>query len=191
METEELSIQQMQEKLTEQGRTIQLLGSRIRLLEEENHTFASQLADCGIKVRESSRTVLELPPPVTEEIDENSASFRFLADPERRLAAELLGGDAVYVLEKSESVVDVGHWLGAGVVWVAATAADLVMFAAGKQPYMEQAAYPMLYRSLYNHVTGELVLAPVEGLRLSKIKLAPRAAYQLLAQIYQKEEMDA
>ena len=191
MASEELSPQQMQEKLAQQDRTIELLGSRIRLLEEENHAFATKLADSGIKVRESSRTILELPPPVTEEIDESSEGFRFLADPERRLAAELLSGDAVYVLEKSESLVDVGHWFGKGVVWVAATAADLVLFAAGKRPYMEQAAYSMLYRSLYNHVTGNLVLAPVEGLRLAKIKVAPRAAYQLLAQIYQKEEMNA
>jgi len=42
-----------------------------------------------------------------------------------------------------------------------------------------------LRQSLYNHVTGEVVLAPVRELKLTHIQVAPLDGYQLLAQIYQ------
>ena len=40
----------------------------------------------------------------------------------------------------------------------------------------------------YNHVTGELVLAPPRGIRITSAGMTPIDGYQLLAQIYSNKE---
>ena len=177
----------LKQKSERQQRTIELLTDRIRMLEEENHSLVIKLKELGVEVRESSRTSSELPAPLPEPLDRESEDFTRLGEPERRLAEELLDGQSVYLLERSDTGLDVGHWMNKGLVWVAAEADELVLFAAGSRPFQEKIPFSHLYRSLYNHVTGDLVLAPAEGAKLTRIRIAPATAYQFLAQIFRKQ----
>jgi hypothetical protein len=71
---------------------------------------------------------------------------------------------------------------------VVALERDLLLLAAGKHPLVERIPYGHIRRSLYNHVTGELVLAPAHNLRVERVALPPAAGYQILAQIYAETE---
>ncbi len=165
-------------------RSVALLRARVRMLEDENHALVRLLHERGVTVHESSRLRLELPAAVTTPLDPSAAAGR-LAPAERALLAELCGSAPVFVLVKSHTHVDVGHWFSNGLIWLAAGAAELALFAAGKHPHAEKVPYEELYLSLYNHVTGELVLAPAPEVAQRHLKLAPADAYQVLAQIYQ------
>lgn len=131
---------------------------------------------------------MELPPPIREPLPGGIEDIPELSAPERRWAGEVLASDAVYVLVRSETLVDVGHWLGKAPLWVTATEADLVLFAAGRRPFSQRLPYESLKHALYNHVMGELVLAPAHPeLQTRTIRLSPSAGYRILAQVYQKE----
>ncbi|MDP6117069.1 MAG: hypothetical protein QF437_21650 [Planctomycetota bacterium] len=179
-----------EDRIAQQKRTIDLLTDRIRMLEEENHSFASQLKDKGVDVRESSRASLELPPPFTTPLKKNGEEFQHLSRSEHRAAEEALGDRPVFFLSKCDTTVDVGHWLSGGVVWAAATESEVVLFSAGRRPFIEEIPFTHLYKSLYNHITGEVIFAPAEAESLTRIRLSPVHGYQLLAQIYQ-ENLDA
>lgn len=170
---------------------IDLLTERIRLLEEQNHRLVSLLHEHGIEVREHTGVSLELPPPITEPLTEEAWTrlLDSMGDPERHIAREQLeDADRVYYGVCTASRADVGHWLGKGVVWALALEHDLFLFAAGKRPVIERIAYGQVYRSMYNHVTGELVLAPSHNLAVERLALPPAAGYQLLAQIYRDND---
>jgi hypothetical protein len=188
MDDAQLTEQQSRERLEQQARRLDLLGARVKVLEAENLSLATKLRDLGVDLRLESRTALEMPPPVTAELEFAGSAMRSMAAPERRLAEELFAAEPVYVLERSDARVDVGHWLSRGVVWVAATAGDLVLFAAGRRPHVERVPFTVLYQSVYNQVVGELVLGPAPEIKLRQLKLAPPVAYQFLAQIYQQKE---
>ncbi|KKL83083.1 hypothetical protein LCGC14_1978320 [marine sediment metagenome] len=110
----------------------------------------------------------------------------------------LLGGEDVYLILRSATRVDVGSWLGGSRVCVAAVADGLLLFATARGPlawlpeklavkaegFVERIPLAALTASSYNHVTGELLLAPVAGGRAGRLKLPPLDAYQLLAQIH-------
>lgn len=170
---------------------IDLLNERIRLLEEQNHRLVTMLHEHGITVREYTGMAFELPPPLTDPLAEEAWQrlLETMGDPERQLAQEQLNDDdRVYYGVCSATRADVGHWLGRGVVWSLALEFDLMLFAAGKRPLVERIPYGQIRRSMYNHVTGELVLAPSHNLRIERLALPPAAGYQLLAQIYAYEE---
>jgi len=91
---------------------------------------------------------------------------------------------------RTETPVDTGDWLSKGRACVATTEDSLLLFAAGKRSYMENVPFDRLRCSLYNHVTGELVLAPARSSKIQQLKLAPLEGYQILAQIYQDAEIE-
>jgi len=168
-------------------RTVELLTSRIHQLEEENHALAEKLRRHGVEVVDKSRINLELPAPLTQAIDKAQAILPYLTPGERQLAEELWGDAELFLFSRSETPVDVGNWLRRAPLCAAALAGELLIFAAGKNPYLEKVAFRNLQRSLYNHITGELVLAPAPSLRHRRLKMAPAEGYQFLAQIYHGE----
>jgi hypothetical protein len=113
-----------------------------------------------------------------------------MSSAERALAQSALGASEVFVLLGTTSRVDVGGWLRGGRVWAAALADRLVLFAAGERPYCEELPYARLRGSVYNPVTGELVLAPAEEARVTRLRLSPLDGYQMLAQIYASGQAD-
>jgi len=104
----------------------------------------------------------------------------------RRLAEGLIGSDAVYLLARTGTTVDVGRWLRRGRVWVAALGEALVLVAGGPRPLAERIDYDRLGESRYNHVTGQLALAPAALEGAGGLAFPPIEAYQVLAQIYRE-----
>ena len=84
---------------------------------------------------------------------------------------------------QSETRAEVGLWLIERRVWVVVTSTEVVLLAAGRRPLAQGIAFPHLHASLYNPVTGELVLAPDRGFRVGRVKLPPLESNQVLAQI--------
>ena len=120
---------------------------------------------------------------------------------------EILGDEDVYLVLRSATRIDVGGWLGGGRVCLAVTDDSLLLVAVRRvawasrlcgEPtthgrdaratrggsYLERIPLAELFESTYNHVVGELLLAPAAGARLRRLKLPPLDAYRLLAQIH-------
>jgi hypothetical protein len=168
-------------------RNLALLQERIALLEQENTAFAGMLKERGVDVRASSQMAQELPPPLIRPLESNAEVFGRLTQAQRELLNELRGADFIFMLLKSGSTVDTGGWFGRGEVWVCALARELALFAAGRKPFLQKTPFTHLNESLYNHVTGELILAPSQGLKLARAAMPPLDGYQMLAQIYRKQ----
>lgn len=165
-------------------RRVALLADRVALLEQANDALASRLRECGIEVHHRRRDEVLLPEPLTAPAPDNAAEEAMLTRRERVLFDELRGRDRVLLLLLSESMADVGRWLIRGRVWVCATDTELVAFAAGWRPLMQRIPYRHIQESLYNTITGELVLAPNYQFAIPRIRMSPLEAYQMLAQIY-------
>jgi hypothetical protein len=172
-------------------RTVEMLTNRIHMLEHQNHTLVEMLRSHGIQAAEASRTALELPPAQRAPLGFDDAAFRHLSDPERRLVEETLHDKTVYFFTHTASTVDVGHWLSAGVVWAAATDSEIVLMAAGRRPFVDWIPFDVLQSSIYNHVTGEVVFSPAPEVRMRAVRLSPAVGYQMLAQIYDREDNNA
>lgn len=163
---------------------IELLRKRIIRLEEENASFAGMLRERGVKVQAISKVSLELPPPVTEPLKQDADVFSLMSDAERRLFDNVVQGAPVMCLVQTSTKVDTGGWLKKAGVWAGATNSDLFMLAAGKKPFLDKIPFNELRKSIFNHVTGCLILAPGAELKISSLAMAPLDGYQLLAQIY-------
>jgi hypothetical protein len=98
----------------------------------------------------------------------------------RRLLDDLARGDPVSDLVRSGTRVDVGSWLGRARVWTGCVPDALLLLAAGPRPYAQRIPLSDLGESRYNHVTGELVLAPAEGADIRALKIPPLEALRVL-----------
>ena len=130
---------------------------------------------------------LELPPARLEPLDTAGGALACMRYRERFLAEQLLEARDVFVVVRTGTKIDVGNWLLKGRVWVFALADALAVIAcgpAGPRCRAENIPYTDLRESQYNHVTGQLVLAPVEDLPFRGLKVEPITGYQVLAQIY-------
>ena len=112
---------------------------------------------------------------------QRAARLAPLGGARRRLLDRLIGDAAVCCLLKSGTKIDVGSWLCKRRVWACLTDREMLLFAAGRRPYAERIPLEQLGQSEYNHVTGQLVLAPVQSQRVGGLKLPPLAALQVLS----------
>ena len=173
-----------EEALARVRRAAKLLEDQVRMLEAENARLVDLFKQQGCQVQTISSTAAELPPPVTVPLD---AAAEDRAGPdryERALLEEIRQGQALFFLARSDTRVDVGHWFSRGALWVAAADDGLLLFAHGRRPYLEKIPFRFLGQSLYNHVTGEVVLSPALEARTQTLRFPPVEGYQLLAQIY-------
>lgn len=176
--------EEQEAKIERLQQTTALLQDQIALLEQENGELVGMLKERGVTVRSRSATALELPPVLTTPT-ERTAEIRALMTPAaQRLLTDICGVAPILILLKTDSTTDTGNWFCQGRIWAAATAEDLVLLASGRKPFFQKAPFIYLRESLYNHVTGELVLAPNRGWKLDRVALPPLDGYQLLAQIY-------
>lgn len=176
--------EQLEVEIDRLKRAVALFQDRIALLEQENMALAGMLKERGVNVRASSKIALELPPPIrtrTNAVDEMRA---LTTAAERRLLDEICPNTGVLALWQSDSDADVGYWFVRRRVWICAGPRELTLLACGRRPFIQQVPFSHLRKSLYNHVTGELVLAPEEELKMSRVKLPALDGYQVLAQIY-------
>jgi hypothetical protein len=129
--------------------------------------------------------VSHLPPAIDTPLDFEGEVLRRLSSAGRRVLGELLDAEApiVFVLVRTRTRVDVGHWLGWGRVWLACLGDTLAVFAPGRNARAHLVRYDKIRESTYNHVTGELLLVPAPGLDLRRLAVSPTDGRQILAQI--------
>ena len=133
---------------------------------------------------------IELPPARREPLDRTGDPWSRMGYRERFLADQLAGSREVFVVARTGTKVDVGSWLLRGRVWVLALSDSLAILAcgaAGLRIRAETIPYEKLRRSRYNHVTGELALAPVGAPGIRGLRVDPLTGYQVLAQIYHED----
>jgi len=134
---------------------------------------------------------IELPPVHKEPLDKTGGAFSRMPYREGFLAAQLLASDDVFLVARTGTKIDVGSWLLRGRVWVFALADSLAVLACGSvgsRPRADRIPYDQLRESQYNHVTGELALAPAAGLPFRGLGVDPITGYQILAQIYHEDQ---
>jgi hypothetical protein len=127
---------------------------------------------------------MKLPPANTTPLNRR-ARRRQLGRGRRRMLESLVGDEAVYYLGRTQTKVDVGAWFRKGRVCICVLAGEAVIFAKGKRPYVERIRLGRLRESKYNHVTGELTLAPESATQVRGLKLPPLEGLQIIAQIHQ------
>ena len=174
----------LKQTLAHLQRRADLLQDRVTLLEEENTSLAEKLREHGVNIHRKSHIHVDLPPALTEPAPANEQELALMNPGERRLLEEARGPDPLILVLLSETMVDVGQWIWKSRLWLGATPTDLLAVAVGRHPFLQRIPFRHIQESLYNHVTGELVLAPNRQFRLNRIQLAPLEGYQFLAQIY-------
>ena len=125
----------------------------------------------------------QLPAACAAPLDTRSVALPGMTAAVGRLLAEACGGVDVFAVVRTRTKADVGEWFRNGRVWACATATDLVLLAAGRIPFVQRTPFGRLQESVYNHITGELVLAPGRELRVNRVRVTELDGYQLLAQI--------
>lgn len=104
----------------------------------------------------------------------------------KRLGRLLVGaGDvgAARLAWMTRSKADVGRWLVRPHVWIAVTDTHLLLLAKGPEPLVQSAALEDVAQSVYNPVTGELVLAGSAPPARRNLKMHPLDAQDVLNRI--------
>jgi hypothetical protein len=127
---------------------------------------------------------MQLPPANTIPLD-RAARATQLGYGQLRMLDSLVGDQPVYHVQRTGTKIDVGGWFGRGRICICLSAGEAVLFAEGKRPYVARIPLQRLGQSRYNHVTGELMLAPDAAPRVSGLKIPPLEGLQILAQIHQ------
>jgi len=113
--------------------------------------------------------------------------FGDLTDAERELMHQQIGQEEPEHLLRTRTRVDVGMWFRNGRIWVCRMADSLVLFAHGRRSWRTRIPHTGLLRSRYNHVTGELLLAPRAERRVDSLRMPPLEGLAVLKQIYKNE----
>ena len=122
------------------------------------------------------------PPSRTKPLDP-AARLARLGWAGRRFLDSVIGEATVYYLRKSGSKIDVGSWFLKRPVWTCLLDREMLLFALGTRPYLERIPLEDLQQSQYNHVTGEVVLAPARSARVKGLKMSPLEALEVLSHI--------
>jgi len=96
------------------------------------------------------------------------------------LLLEATGGEEPTLCLKTKTRMDAGCWWCHTSVWLCVTSAELILLAVARRRYLERVALATCSESSYCAATGQLLLAPVEGLEVSRLKLSPAEALQVL-----------
>jgi len=131
---------------------------------------------------------MKLPPVSAAPLDR--AERRARLGRLRQFVESVVGEAGMFHVRKTATKVDVGYWLGKRRVWACLLEKDLLLFAQGRRPYVERIPLAELRESRYNHVTGQLVLAPIEAAAVKALKVPPLAALEILAYIYRGGEQN-
>lgn len=109
-----------------------------------------------------------------------------MSNAEHQLLNAELGGEAVRLMLRTQTRVDTGRWLRSSRLWLCVTEDRLILFAVSKRRYCEAVDLSECVDSLYSHPTGQLVIAPTEQLRFSRVRLSPTDALHVLRLIEQR-----
>lgn len=99
---------------------------------------------------------------------------------ESALLMELTGGAEPKLLLRTRTRIDAGRWWRRTPVWLCITGHELILFSVARRRYADRAPLADCHASHYAHTTGELVIDPVETLRIRRLSLTPREALNAL-----------
>ena len=128
---------------------------------------------------------MKLPPVCNAPLDHAERRAR-LGAARWRFVESVVSDAPIFDVRKTGTKVDVGYWLGKRRIWLCVLEREMLLFALGRRPYVERIALQELGETQYNHVTGELVLAPAETASVGALKLAPLAALEILAHLVEQ-----
>jgi hypothetical protein len=101
-------------------------------------------------------------------------------DLESALLDELTEGEDPELLLRSHTRIDAGRWWRRSCVWICITKSELILFAVARRRYVERVPLDLCLSSHYAPISGELVIDPVESLRIKHLALTPREALEVL-----------
>lgn len=110
-------------------------------------------------------------------------------DPEprlRALAASAGAGTAVILATGTRT--DTGLWFRQGRVCAACAGGALFLLAPGRRPHVERIPFAQLGDSMYNAVTGEVLLAPAPSAAIRRLRMDPVAGRHLIGHVVKKGE---
>ena len=122
-------------------------------------------------------------PPAGKTLERAPRSAR-LGSAGGKFLGSLIGDEPVFDVRKTCTKVDVGSWFFKRPVWIGFLDREILLFAKGRRPYAERIPFAELQASEYNHVTGQLILAPSDTASIKNLKLPPLAARDILAHIH-------
>ncbi len=122
-------------------------------------------------------------PPVSDEPLNRDRRLARLGESRERFLESLIGDRDVYHVQRTGTKVDVGYWTGKRRVWSCLLDDQLLLCAIGRLSFVERIPLDELRDSQYNHVTGEIVLAPIEITKVQTLKVPPLAALEMLTNI--------
>ena len=125
---------------------------------------------------------MKLPPVLDQPLD-SEQRLKYLGPKRLQFLKTLIGNRDVFHLHITATTVDVGPWFGKRRVTCCLLDREMVLFAEGPRAYVERIPFDQIQESQYNHVTGEVVLAPRETDSLTSLKVPPLIALEILANI--------
>jgi len=161
------------------------LEDKVGVLERENADLIQKLKDAGLAAQAPMMGFDRLPPPLAApDTAAVQAAQARMTGAERQLLQKVCEEAVIMRLYQTATRIPVGLWLLERRVWLAVTRDALILFAAGRRPLAQRVQFLHLYESLYNLVTGELVLGPDREYRVGQVQLPPVEGSQVLAEIY-------
>lgn len=102
-------------------------------------------------------------------------------EKEKTLLSEAAKGETPRLCLRTETRIDAGCWWRRTPVWLCVLSDTVIVMAVARRRYLQRVALADCSRSAYCHATGELILAPAEGLEVSRLALSPAEALRALA----------
>ena len=99
---------------------------------------------------------------------------------ERAVLREEIGDATPRLVIRSNTRVDTGRWWWRTPLLLAIMEGELVIFAGARRKYACRIGFDSCSRSVYDHGSRELVLAPAEGLEYRRVGMSVSDALRVL-----------
>lgn len=109
---------------------------------------------------------------------------------EKALLAEVTGDAEPKLCLCTKTMIDAGRWWRGTQVWLCVLQDELILLAVARRRYVQRVALADCSGSYYFHATGELVIAPAEGIETNRISLSPFDALRVLDALGVKQVLE-
>lgn len=99
---------------------------------------------------------------------------------EEKLLREETGGAEPKLRIRTGTRIDAGRWWRRTPVWLCVVGDELILLAVARRRYVERVAIADCQASYYSHAVGELMIKPVETLRINRLAMSPSEALSVL-----------
>jgi len=99
----------------------------------------------------------------------------------QQLLTEETGGTKPTLVVCTKTRIDTGRWWWPTPIWLCVMPEELLMLAVSRRRYVARVPLASCAETYYCHATGDLVLAPVEGLLYSGFRVTPKQALLVLS----------